>query len=89
MKNKFANFLVWILNKMDVSIVIGCKVDGSITMGYNEQFFYKNNFSNTKLFYNDGQEFTLPEGKFTLMSELNDEGEYETFYTKIVKKRNK
>ena len=86
MKTFFAKTLAKILDKMGYTVIIGVKVVGEIHTDRNNQFFYNNNFSDTKLFYKNGQEFTLPEGKFSIKSILKD-NKYVEWYKKVVNKK--
>lgn len=90
MKYFIANILAKILDKMDCTVIIGCKINGEIHTNRNNQYFYSNDFPDTKLFYENGQEFELPEGEFAIKSTLDDEsGKYKEWYRKIVNKKNK
>jgi hypothetical protein len=90
MKIFIGNMLAKILDKMGFTVIIGCKVNGDIHTERNNQLFYSNNFSDTKLFYQNGQEFELPEGKFKIKSTLNKESNrYIDWYKKVVNKNNR
>lgn len=90
MKLFIAKILVKILNKMDCTVIIGCKIDGDITCIRDNQFFYNNELSNGKTFSKNGQSFELPDGKFTLKSTFNEETNmYTEWYRKVVNKKKK
>lgn len=90
MKRFIANMLAKILDKMDCTVIIGCKINGEIHTNRNSQYFYSNNFLGAKLFSKNVQEFTLPEGKFAIRSTLDDEsGEYREWYRKVINKKNR
>lgn len=79
-----------ILRKMNVTVVIGCKVKGEVHTHRNIQLFYDNNFKDASLFYENGQEFKLLDGKFESRANLDEEtGEYVEWYSKVINKKNK
>lgn len=83
MKTTIANLLTWILSKMKVSVIIGCKVKGDLTLNENAQFFYGNDFTETKLHFKNGQGFNLPEGKFSIYYEHDEKTDVYT--DKVIK----
>lgn len=85
-----ANTLAKILDRMGCTVIIGCEINGEVHTNRNDQYFYSNKFSDTKLFYQNEQEFKLPEGKFTTKSTLNKElNRYVEWYRKVVNKKYK
>jgi hypothetical protein len=86
MKKFIADILTFVLSKMNVSVIIGCEIKGDVIVKNNNQYFYNNNLSEAKMYYNNGQQFKLPEGKFKIKSELNNNGKYEVYYRKTIEK---
>lgn len=88
MKFMIGSILAKLLDKMGFSVVIGCEADGEIRVNRNNQLYYNNDLSKAKLYYPNGQEFEIPEGKFTIKSTLNEENnKYIEWYRKVINKK--
>lgn len=90
MKLFIGNTLAKILDKMGCTVIIGCKINGEVKCTRGDQYFYSNDFSEAKTLNDNGQEFDLPNGKFTLKSTFNEESNrYNEWYRKVINKKNK
>ena len=63
MKRQFANLLIYFLRKLDVSVIINMKVEGTLTPITNQCSIYKCNFENCNLLDSTGQKISIPSNK--------------------------
>ena len=69
LKIKFAQFFIWILRQMNLSIIINMKVDGVLTPKTKYCFYYQSDFNNP-IKQLDGTDFEIPEGPFRVDNEI-------------------
>ena len=68
-KIKIAQFLIWILRQMNLSIIVNMKVDGVLTPKTVYCFYYDSDFNNP-VKQLDGSDFEIPSGPFRIVNTI-------------------
>jgi hypothetical protein len=72
MKEKIANLLIYLLRKLEVSVIIGFTITNGSVSGKNKYCFYYDDFDNVKVLDKNGNLLDIPEGPFRIEVKIND-----------------